>query len=147
VADSCTRLEDTLAIAALYRCLVRMAVRKPELNRGLTGASRALVSENIWRAQRDGVHAKFLDEGSGTMVPFVTYLDAVLAEIAEDTEALGCRPEIERALVVAREGTSADHQLAMFASMRKETANMNEALAAVVDWIAGTTAEASTAPV
>ncbi len=26
VADSCTRLEDTLAIAALYRCLVRGAV-------------------------------------------------------------------------------------------------------------------------
>ena len=28
VADSCTRLEDTLAVAALYRCLVRRAVRR-----------------------------------------------------------------------------------------------------------------------
>ncbi len=89
VADSCTRLEDTLAIAALYRCLVRLAVRRPKLNRGLTGTSRALVSENLWRAQRDGVYARFLDEGSGTVVPFATYLDAILADIAEDAEALG----------------------------------------------------------
>ncbi len=97
VADSCTRLEDALAIAALYRCLVRLAVRRPDLNRGLTGASRALVSENLWRAQRDGVHASFIDEPSGTAMPFATYLDAVIAEIAEDAEALGCEPEIERA--------------------------------------------------
>lgn len=146
VADSCTRLEDTLAIAALYRCLVRLAVRRPELNRGLTGASRALVSENLWRAQRDGVQASFLNEKSGAMVPFTTYLDALLADILEDADALGCRPEIERARVIAKEGASADHQLAVFASARKETADVNEALAAVVDWIAGTTAEAAIAP-
>jgi len=146
VADSCTRLEDTLAIAALYRCLVRLAVRRPELNRRLTGASRALVSENVWRAQRDGVHASFLDEERGTVVPFATYLDAILLDVAEDSDALGCRPEIERARGIAREGTSADHQLAVFASARKETADTNGALAAVVDWIAGTTTTASTAP-
>ena len=146
VADSCTRLDDTLAIAALYRCLVRLAVRKPELNRGLTGASRALVSENMWRAQRDGVHGSFLDGESGTMMPFATYLDAILADVVEDVDALGCQPEIERTRVIAREGASADQQLAVFASARRETADTSGALAAVVDWIAGTTTTASTAP-
>lgn len=146
VADSCTLLEDTLAIAAVYRCLVRLAVRRPELNRGLTGASRALVSENMWRAQRDGVHASFLDEQSGDVVPFATYLDALFAEIAEDVDALGCRPEIERARLIAKEGTSADQQLAVFAAARSERAGANGQLAAVVDWIAGTTAKVSTAP-
>ena len=147
VADSCTRLEDTLAIAALYRCLVRLAVRRRELNRGLTGAARALVSENLWRAQRDGIQASFLDGESGTVMPFATYLDALLAEIMEDADALGCRPEIERARTITREGTSADHQVAVFASVRKETADTNEALAAVVDWIAETTAKAAISPV
>ncbi len=143
VADSCTRLEDTLAIAALYRCLVRLAVRRPELNQGLTGASRALVSENLWRAQRDGVHASFLDEERGAVMPFAAHLDAILAEIAEDADTLGCRPEIERARAIASEGTSADRQLAVFASAQGETADTNGALAAVVDWIAGTTASAA----
>ena len=32
VADSCTNLDDTIAIAALYRCLVRHLVRVPHLN-------------------------------------------------------------------------------------------------------------------
>ena len=32
VADTCTRVEDTLAIAALYRCLVRLINKRPELN-------------------------------------------------------------------------------------------------------------------
>ncbi len=146
VADSCTRLEDTLAIAALYRCLVRLAVRRPELNRGLTGASRALVSENLWRAQRDGVHASFLDEASGTTMLFATHLDGILADVAADADALGCRPEIGRARAIAQEGTSADHQLAVFASARRETADTSGALAAVVDWIAGATTTASTAP-
>lgn len=47
VADSCTRLEDTLSSAALYRCLVRLAVRRPELNRGQTDMARAITSENL----------------------------------------------------------------------------------------------------
>jgi carboxylate-amine ligase len=34
VADSCTNFEDTLAIAALYRCLVRRMVREPKLIKG-----------------------------------------------------------------------------------------------------------------
>ena len=144
VADSCTRLEDALAIAALYRCLVRLAVRRPELNRGLTGASRALVSENLWRAQRDGVHASLLDEGSGTVVPFATCLDAILIDVAEDADALGCRPEIEMSRLIAKEGTSADRQRAVFASARRDMADTSGALAAVVDWIAGTTAKACT---
>jgi glutamate---cysteine ligase / carboxylate-amine ligase len=69
VADSCTNLDDSIAIAAIYRCLVQRAVRDPQLNRDVTGASRALVSENLWRAQRDGVRAGFIDEGSGRSIP------------------------------------------------------------------------------
>ncbi|MFL5285047.1 MAG: carboxylate-amine ligase [Rhodopila sp.] len=140
VADSCTRLEDTLAIAALYRCLVRLAVRQPELNCGLTGASRAIASENLWRAQRDGVRASFLDEKSGTTEPLSTHLDTVLALIAEDADALDCEVELQAARRIASEGTSADHQLACFDRICAKPADEREALSAVVDWIAQTTA-------
>jgi glutamate---cysteine ligase / carboxylate-amine ligase len=140
VADSCTRLEDTLAIAALYRCLVRLVVRRPELNRGLTGASRAIVSENVWRAQRDGIHASFLNEKTGDTELLVAHLDAVLAAIEEDAEALDCNGEIQAAREIASAGTSADHQIACFDRVRVTSAGERGALSAVVDWIAQTTA-------
>ena len=131
VADSCTRLEDTLAVAALYRCLVRRAVRRPELHRGVTGASRAIAAENMWRVQRDGIHASLIDLATGETVPFAVHLDALLAELAEDAEALGCMPELERARAIVASGTSADRQLAVFAEAGS--------LGAVVDWIGAAT--------
>ena len=143
VADSCTRLEDALAIAALYRCLVRLAVRTPQLNRDLTGASRALVAENLWRAQRDGVHAHFIEEAAAAALPFRAHLESIFDRIAEDADALGCRPEVEHAREIARAGTSADHQIAIFEKARKQTRRPSEALSAVVDWLASTTAGSS----
>ena len=138
VADSCTRLDDALAIAALYRCLVRCAVRRPELNRDLTGASRAVASENLWRAQRFGVHASFLDEASGSLVALQDHLGAVLALVEEDADALDCTAEVQSARRIMDAGTSADRQLATYNESRSAGKGPGEALAAVVDWIAAT---------
>ncbi len=140
VADSCTLLEHTLAVAALYRCLVRLADRRPEWNRGLTGASRAIVAENLWRAQRDGVRAELIDVISGAAMPFASSLDAALALVAQDAEALGCVGEVEAARAIAAGGTSADRQLAVFTEARGRGLAERDALSAVVDWLAGATA-------
>ncbi len=139
VADSCTRLEDTLSIAALYRCLVRLAVRRPDLNRGMTGTSRAIAAENLWRAQRDGGKASFLDQ-DGAVLSCADHLAAVLASVAEDADELGCTQEVERTREIVAAGTSAEHQLALFAEARERSGGPGEALAAVVDWLAAATA-------
>ena len=140
VADSCTRLDDTLAIAALYRCLVRLADRRPDLNRGMTGASRAIAAENMWRAQRDGVRAEIIEEEPGRAAPFASHLEATLALVAEDAHALGCEPEVARLRGIVAEGTSADRQLSIFTDARARGLAERDALGAVVDWLAGTTA-------
>jgi carboxylate-amine ligase len=139
VADACTRLEDTLAIAALYRCLVRCADRRPDLNRGMTGTSRALVAENLWRAQRDGARAEFIDEAKEDALPFAEYLDATLALVAEDAEALGCTAELGATRRIVSEGTSADLQATAFARARQGGATEQEALGTVVEWLAKVT--------
>ncbi|HJS85143.1 MAG TPA: carboxylate-amine ligase [Acetobacteraceae bacterium] len=139
VADSCTRLRDTIAIAALYRCLVRLLDRRPDLNRGLTGASRALAAENLWRAQRHGVRASLIDEASGAAVPFASHLEATLALVGEDADALGCRGEVAASRAIVAEGTSADRQLAVFAEARGRGLAERDALGAVVDWLATAT--------
>lgn len=138
VADSCTRLEDTLTIAAIYRCLIRRLHRNPQLNKGLTSASRAITSENMWRAQRRGTRASFIDE-AGAVLPYSEHLDLILQSIEEDADALGCAKEVERARTIVADGTSSDRQLAIFAEAKANGRTTTEALAAVIDWMAGTT--------
>ena len=139
IADSCTRLEDALTIAALFRCLVRLVVRRPDLNAGLDGVSRALAEENLWRAQRSGIDAEMIDEGSEDAVPFAEALEHVLALIDADADALGCGAEIENARRILRDGTSADRQIAVFEAARGAGQSNRQALDGVVDWLAATT--------
>ena len=140
VADSCTLLAHTLAVAALYRCLVRFADRRPEWNRGLTGASRALVAENLWRVQRDGVHAELIDALTGEARPFAACLHAVLEEVAEDADALGWGPPRGGGGGGGGGGPAADRQTAAFDAARGRGLDEREAAGAVVDWLAGATA-------
>ena len=138
VADSCTDLEVALAIAALYRCLVRRVVRDPTLNANLTSVSRAIASENLWRAQRDGVRASFIDEASGQSVPCSDLLTSLLEVLASDAAQLGCASELRRNLEIVTQGSSADRQLAIV-EQASGIGEGDETLKAVVDWIAATT--------
>ncbi|GJD53381.1 Putative glutamate--cysteine ligase 2 [Methylobacterium crusticola] len=136
IADSCTRVDDAVAIAALYRCLVRLAERRPGLNAGLSGVGRALIRENLWRAQRDGVRAALIDEASARAVPFGEALDGTLGLLAEDAAALGCAAELDGARRILREGTSADLQLAAHEAGCRDGGSDEAGLAAVVDRLA-----------
>lgn len=139
VADSCTRLDDALAIAALYRCLVRHLAHKPALNSRLTAASRAIASENIWRAQRYGLHGGFVCESRRAMRPVSEVLDEVLAMLAEDAAALGCGLDLAHCRTIIAGGTSADMQLAVFEEARNGTGGQAAGMRAVVDWLASQT--------
>ncbi|HEX2553987.1 MAG TPA: carboxylate-amine ligase [Microvirga sp.] len=139
VADSCTRVEDTIAIAALYRCLVRHLVREPALNRGLTGASRAIVEENCWRAQRYGIHGSFVDEATRSAKPVAQVLDEVLDRVADDAAALGCRGELDLARWIIARGTSADQQLNLYTEGLGRGLSTRDALVGVVDWLTAET--------
>lgn len=139
VADSCTRLDDTIAIAALYRCLVRHLCNNPTLNAGQTGASRAINEENGWRAQRYGIHGSFVDEASRTAKPVGQVLDEVLDMVREDGKALGCERELDLARWIIARGTSADRQLTLYTEGLGRGLSNRDALAGVVDWLASET--------
>jgi glutamate---cysteine ligase / carboxylate-amine ligase len=136
VADSCTRLADTMAVAALFRCLVRRLEHDPKLNDSLTTTSRAIASENMWRAQRYGIHGGFVCEHSRTMRPVEHVLAETLVLLAGDAAELDCVAEISRCRDILVEGTSADVQLAIFEEARVRETDKAGALSAVVDWLA-----------
>ena len=52
--DCPTLVDDSIAIAALYRSLAQRLTRHPTLNADLNAVGRAIVVENKWRAQRYG---------------------------------------------------------------------------------------------
>jgi glutamate---cysteine ligase / carboxylate-amine ligase len=141
VADSCTRLEDTLALAALYRCLVRRLARDANLNAGLTGASRAIVGENCWRAQRYGIHGSFVDEASRSAKPVAEVLEHALALVRDDAAALGCVAEVEATRTILTRGTSADRQLELHTEALGRGLPNRDALASVVDWLSAETVQ------
>ncbi len=141
IADSCTRLEDTMAIAALFRCIVRHLDLHPEVNANLSAASRAIAQENIWRAQRYGSHGGMISEAQRAMVTVPAALDALLALVAEDAEALGCELEVSRCRGILCDGTSSDVQLALYEDALSRRGDRGQALHAVVDWLARETAQ------
>jgi glutamate---cysteine ligase / carboxylate-amine ligase len=136
--DSCTFVDDSIAIAALYRALVRRLCRNPWVNWEMTPVTRAIVVENKWRAQRYGIHGTLVGFDGRPAVPVTDAIAHVLDEIAPDAEALGCVDELARCRTIADAGTSADAQLAVFAAHEK-SANHERALEAVTDWLVGAT--------
>jgi glutamate---cysteine ligase / carboxylate-amine ligase len=134
--DCCTRLDDAIAIAALYRVLARHLFVHPDQNRDIDARARAIAQENKWRAQRYGVHGSFVSaDGAVTVGDLVEQL---IAMTREDAEILGCTDEVAHCRGIVAAGTSADAQLAIF--QEKEQGGSEAALAAVAEWVAQNTA-------
>jgi Glutamate-cysteine ligase family 2(GCS2) len=78
--DCCTRIDDTIAIAALYRSLARFLFANPDHNAEINVVDRAIAVENKWRAQRYGAQGTFVTRSGGIAVGELlnTVLDLVL---------------------------------------------------------------------
>ncbi len=139
VADSCTQLDDAMAIAGLFRCLVRALDRDRVLNSGFDRVGRAITVENKWHAQRYGIAATFVDPFSRSPLTVKQWLDQVYDFIAEDVAALGCEREIERLAAIVAEGTSADRQIDMFTRAKAGGRQRLTAIKDVIDWAAAET--------
>lgn len=135
IADSCTAVEDSVALAALFRCLVRAHVREPSLGAQRTALTRRVIDENRWRAKRYGTEARFIDEAGAVQESCADALARVRALVAEDADALGCADALRRLDAIVAEGTSAHRQLAVYRAQRELGASRLEALREVVDWL------------
>ena len=134
VADSCTRIEDALAIAALFRCLVRALDRNRGINAGFDRVGRAITAENKWHAQRSGIAANFIDPFSRAPIDIRQWLDQVLVFCDADIEALACRGEIGHLAKIIGGGTSADRQIGIFNAARATGRRRLTAIHDVIDW-------------
>jgi carboxylate-amine ligase len=139
--DSCTRLEDSIAIATLYRALVRHLVRDPKLNASVDAVDRAIATENKWRAQRYGIHGSFVDRHAKQAVPVAQAVETLIDMVSEDAAALDSLDQLLQLRAILNGGTSADVQIAVYQEAAHRTGNRNEALRAVKTWLAHASAQ------
>jgi glutamate---cysteine ligase / carboxylate-amine ligase len=135
IADACTRLDDAICIAAIFRCLVRHLVEQTDINADLSAVGQAIAIENKWRAQRYGTAVTFVDQQSMQARPIADVLEDLLGRLADDAEALSCASEIVHAREILRRGSSADEQLKIYGNSRMEDRSRQAALKEVVDWL------------
>ena len=133
VTDLPTRMEDAIAIASMYVCVLRMLWRLGLENRRWRSYANSLLSENLWRAQRYGVGDRLIDFGKAELVPLPDLVEELIELLRPDAEALGCVVELEHTRTICRRGTSADRQLAVYKEALNAGATDDEALKAVVD--------------
>jgi carboxylate-amine ligase len=137
--DVCTRIDDAVALAALYRAIARHLYNHPETNKNINSVDRAIAVENKWRAQRYGIHGSFVDRAEGRAVPISEELDRLIAMIEEDIGELNCANEIANVRKILSVGTSADMQIAVFREAEQRTGSRNKAFGAVKTWLAEAT--------
>ena len=133
ICDIPTRVDDTIAIAALFQAIVAKLDKLIEKNLGFRLYRRALIQENKWRAVRYGLDGKMIDFGKQTEVPVRDLILELLEFVDEVLDDLGSRKEVEHIHTILERGTSADEQLRVYA----ETAS----LPAVVDLLMERTME------
>jgi carboxylate-amine ligase len=134
--DVCTRVDDAVAIASLYRALARHLYERPELSAQVTNVDRAIAVENKWRAQRYGTSSIFATKDGP--VEIEDMLSALIDRIVEDAEKLGCRDELEQCKMILAQGSSADTQLRIYQDGSRDLSQVNR-------WIAETTASGQVA--
>ena len=125
ICDIPTRVDDTIAIAALFQALVAKVNRLLDQNLTFRLHHRMLIEENKWRAVRYGLDGKMIDFGKGKEVSVRELIRELLLFIDEVVDELGSRHEIEHIHTILDRGTSADEQLKLW----QETGDMK----AVVD--------------
>ena len=145
IMDCCTSIDDSIAIAALVVCLVRMLYRLRRGNQSWRLYPNVLIAENRWRAMRYSFNERLLDLARGELVPFPQMVEEILALVREDAEALSCTRELEHVRTILDRGTSAHRQIRAYEQARAQGASDREALRAVVDLLVRETAAAPSA--
>jgi len=114
VCDIPSRVDETIAIAALFQAITAKLYKLYRQNLGFRLYRRALIEENKWRAARYGLDGKLIDFGKKSEVPTRDLILELLEFVDDVVDELGSRQEINYVHRILEEGTSADRQLKVY---------------------------------
>jgi carboxylate-amine ligase len=112
IFDAQSRVEDTLALAALVQAIIARLYNLFQQNTTFRVYRRRLLDENRWRASRYGIDGKMIDFGREAEVETRSLIQELLEFVGKEMEELGSQRELTHLQRIVREGTGADRQLA-----------------------------------
>ncbi len=138
VCDAQSRVDDTLAIAALIQAVIAKLFTLQRQNLTFRIYRRRLIDENRWRASRYGIGGRMIDFGRESEVETRSLIEEILEFVYAEVTDLGSQREMAHIERILREGSGADRQLAIY----EQTGEMK----AVVDQIVAETYQNLTVP-
>lgn len=133
ICDVPMRIEETIAITAVFQALVVKLYKLRLQNMSFIMYTRALINENKWRASRYGLDGRMIDFGKQVELDTRVLILELLDFIDDVVDELGSRDAINYIHTILEGGTGADRQLAVF----QETGSLEK----VVDYILKETME------
>jgi carboxylate-amine ligase len=128
ICDVPMRLDETIALAALFQAVTAKLYKLISANLGFRLYRRLLLNENKWRAARYGISGKLIDFGKQAEVPTRDLIHELLAFVDDVVDELGSRAELAYVHEILRQGTGADRQVEVWQRTGHD-------LKAVVDYI------------
>jgi len=121
ICDIPTRVDDTIAIAALFQAMVAKVNKLLDQNLTFRLHHKMLIEENKWRALRYGLDGKMIDFGKRIEVPVRDLIRELLVFVDDVLDDLRSRKEIRHIQTILNRGTSSDEQLRVW----RETGDIN----------------------
>jgi carboxylate-amine ligase len=88
-ADTLTRVEDAVAVAALYHCLVTWLAERGDAGERLPVHETSRIAENVWRATRYGTRGVMVDLDTGDPEETRSWIGRLLEALEPTAERLG----------------------------------------------------------
>ncbi len=133
ICDTCPLVEDAVALAALYVCLIHYLQTLDEAGDLPKPQSRELIEENRWHAQRYGILAFLADPTTSQRRLVGEIADELLGVLQTSAEVCGCLTELTLIESILTRGTSADRQFDTMKLAELDGASEQESLRQVVD--------------
>jgi glutamate---cysteine ligase / carboxylate-amine ligase len=120
VCDAVTRLEDVVAIAALFQAIVKMYCEQYDAGKEIQSWHRMLTTENKWLAARYGLEAPVMDLATGrrNRVPVAQLVRRTLRDVEPHARELGSERELEGVREILARGNGSDRQLRVWNANR-----------------------------
>jgi carboxylate-amine ligase len=114
VMDAQTRVEHTLAIAALVQCLVKELCEHFDANKKLSRYPYEMLDENKWLAARHGLEGELVDLPKTHRVSTRELVRRVVKRVHPHAEELGCVDDLDWLEDLLERGNGAARQVVVY---------------------------------
>src|SRR5947209_11535 len=130
--DSQTRVEHTIAIAALVQAMVKELAEHHQAGKRLSEYPWEMLDENKWLAARHGLDGELVDLPSSDRVGARQLGGRLLERMREHAQELGSEAELEGVADLLEHGTGADRQRMVYDANHDLREVTSEVVAATV---------------